>query len=178
MPGPTDYTKIIDWDIADNADIKTDKCSDAGQTNKFVTQAQKDAVFNGGNADPYHWHSGFGALAIQFGRNGIVIPGQYLWANGIPSNLAGILATEDGYILSVGVTTGALVAGSDLKVEVLKDKSPFGNPAIVTVPVGQRKGILSGLDNDCPFNQLQELQCNIKQGSVNIVSALVEIRWR
>src|SRR3990172_9684053 len=101
-------TLIRNKDVAPNAAIETDKCTDVGQDNKFLTPVQKAALTDGGSADSMHWHSGFGAISAQFGRNGLVLMGQYIEANGIPSNVCGVPMANAGKVLSVAAVVGTV----------------------------------------------------------------------
>ena len=169
-------TLVRDKDVAPKSagydGIQSDKITDAGQDNQFLTAAQKTALTGGGSADTMHWHSGFGALAVQMGRNGIVTAGQFLWANGIPSNVVGILLAVKGEVLSVAIAVAAPV-GTPVVFRVLANTLTID----ITIPAGQKTGIASGLTTKT-FEAGEQLSCRVVSGTADKPSVLVELRWR
>jgi len=152
--------------------IQTDKLTDYGQENKFLSAAQKEALTEGKNADSMHWHSGFGALAVQMGRNALVVPGQYLWANGIPSNVVGIPLAVKGEVLSVAVAvTQNVVAPVTLRVTANTLSID------VTIAAGQKVGYVANLTTKT-FEAGEQLSCRVVSGQAEKPSVLVELRWR
>jgi hypothetical protein len=165
-------TLLRNKDIASGAGIGTDKCSDTGQNNKFLTEAQKTALTTGQNADTMHWHGGVGAISVQFGSNRRVGAGQFIDLNGIPSNVCGLPTAMAGRVLSVCISLADVVAGSDAHINVYSDAVSLID---ITIPVGARKSHTHMLD--LPFGMDTELRCAVTQGEVNKPSIFIEFRW-
>ncbi|OHD15232.1 MAG: hypothetical protein A2Y38_04230 [Spirochaetes bacterium GWB1_59_5] len=166
-------TQIRNKDVALDAGILTDKCNASGQNNQFLDPTQLTELTTGVNADGQHWHSAFGAISAQFGRNALVGPGQFIEASGVPTSLTGILMARDGQVLSVGIALSENAVGSDCVVEILTD---IGVLTSVTIPVGSRKARAINLSAN--FTEWQELKCRVSQGQARCPSVLVEFRWR
>jgi len=169
-------TLIRNKDVAANAGILTDKLEDAAQNNQFLDPIQKTDLTTGVNADAQHWHSAFGAISAQFGRNAIVAAlggnPQYLEAAGVPTSLSGILMARNGQILSVSAAVAEAVA-SDCVFQILADGAILTS---VTVLALTRKAfVIDCADN---FDAGTELKCRITQGQAKSPSVLVEFRWR
>jgi len=172
-------TRIKDRDIAPKIPgiydgIQSDKITDADPNdNKFLSAAERAAIVGGGNADPYHYHTGVGAISVQFGQFSRMMAGQFMHNCGVPSNVSGILVPRDGKFLSAAVALGEAVAGTAAHIQILAGGGQIG---LVVINPGDRIGSVVGPEVD--FVAGQELRCKILQGEVFAPSVLVEIRWR
>jgi len=169
-------TRVRDKDVAAPAGaylgISSDKITEVGKQHQFLTPAQKTALTTGANADAQHFHLNSPQM-VEFGQNGIVIAGQYMETNGVPSNVRGIPMANDGKLISISILMATPVAAANLRVRVYADLVILAD---MIVPIGNRKWFVRNLTAE--FDAEQELRCKIIQGRIDKPTVLVEFRWR